>query len=279
MMKNAGREAFACSPGPALEPEREAPLADPIVTFHGDTFPAECCENCESRRQEAIALAAPAPEPPRPIPEGVREAAEDNSPFAVADSVEEGRALEHCQPADLPAATYLKGLVYRLVGAYDRVEMRRRALWDSHGKLLIQQKVAEKLRPRPSAEWHEDFGEALWFVLPIREAPYCGSPLADDWPFGEDGDDEGATWPTLTEDQSLVWVPVEPIARFVDAALAPSPAPEVKPCPNCAGHQTCDRCGGSGGGPDLPHRCISCDGNGRCYLCAPAPDAAKGEKP
>ena len=62
----------------------------------------------------------------------------------------------------------------------------------------------------------------------------------------------------------------------VDALLSsptPAPAPSAKPCVNCDGHQTCERCGGSGGGPDLPHRCISCDGTGRCYLCAPAPSA------
>ena len=75
MMKNAGREAFACSPGPALEPEREAPLADTIVTFHGDTFPAECCEHCSSRRRESIALVARA--------RLLRQAVNDREPWGV----------------------------------------------------------------------------------------------------------------------------------------------------------------------------------------------------
>lgn len=35
---------------------------------------------------------------------------------------------------------------------------------------------------RPRDEWHEDFGFALWYDLPIDEAPYVGSPLCDDWP-------------------------------------------------------------------------------------------------
>lgn len=39
---------------------------------------------------------------------------------------------------------------------------------------------------RSLAEWHEDDGEALWWRFPIVEAPYIGSPLADDWPE-EDG--------------------------------------------------------------------------------------------
>jgi len=50
-------------------------LADTIVTFHGDTFPAECCENCESRRQEAIALAARA--------RLLRQAVHDREPWGV----------------------------------------------------------------------------------------------------------------------------------------------------------------------------------------------------
>ena len=31
-------------------------MADPIVTFHGDEFPGDCCANCAGRRAEAVAL-------------------------------------------------------------------------------------------------------------------------------------------------------------------------------------------------------------------------------
>jgi len=31
-------------------------------------------------------------------------------------------------------------------------------------------------------EWHEAIGDVLWWKFPIDEPPYCGSPLADDWP-------------------------------------------------------------------------------------------------
>lgn len=36
--------------------------------------------------------------------------------------------------------------------------------------------------PKPLEEWHEDLGNVLWWTFPIQEPPYCGSPLADDWP-------------------------------------------------------------------------------------------------
>ena len=29
-----------------------------VVSFHGDTFPADCCEHCSSRVEEAVALRA-----------------------------------------------------------------------------------------------------------------------------------------------------------------------------------------------------------------------------
>jgi hypothetical protein len=38
------------------------------------------------------------------------------------------------------------------------------------------------LLARPESEWHEDDGVALWWVFPIVEEPYCGSPLYTDWP-------------------------------------------------------------------------------------------------
>ena len=37
-------------------------------------------------------------------------------------------------------------------------------------------------RPKPLNEWHEEDGEVLWWIFPVRESPYCGSPIADDWP-------------------------------------------------------------------------------------------------
>lgn len=35
---------------------------------------------------------------------------------------------------------------------------------------------------RPLEEWHEDFGEKLWWKFPIKESPYTGSPLDCGWP-------------------------------------------------------------------------------------------------
>lgn len=41
----------------------------------------------------------------------------------------------------------------------------------------------KKLREaRPIDEWHEDYGDMLWWTFPIEEAPYCGNPLCSDWP-------------------------------------------------------------------------------------------------
>ncbi|MFX3635436.1 MAG: Lar family restriction alleviation protein [Candidatus Pristimantibacillus sp.] len=31
-------------------------------------------------------------------------------------------------------------------------------------------------------DWHEDYGDVLWWSFPIEEPPYCGSPLDSDWP-------------------------------------------------------------------------------------------------
>ena len=55
------------------------------------------------------------------------------------------------------------------LAAYD-AEQRRKILADFH-------------RPRPFSEWHDDEGDVLWFVLPIEEAPYCGTPNSEGWPW------------------------------------------------------------------------------------------------
>lgn len=43
-------------------------------------------------------------------------------------------------------------------------------------------KLEDSLEPKPIEEWHEDDGDCLWWKFPIEEAPYCGSPLDEDWP-------------------------------------------------------------------------------------------------
>lgn len=35
---------------------------------------------------------------------------------------------------------------------------------------------------RPKDDWHEDMGAVLWWVFPIKEPPYCGTPVDTDWP-------------------------------------------------------------------------------------------------
>jgi hypothetical protein len=38
------------------------------------------------------------------------------------------------------------------------------------------------MKARPISEWHEDMGDVLWWIFPLCEAPYVGSPLDTDWP-------------------------------------------------------------------------------------------------
>ena len=37
---------------------------------------------------------------------------------------------------------------------------------------------------RPEAEYGEDYGDVLWWTLPITEPPHCGSPLDSNWQEG-----------------------------------------------------------------------------------------------
>lgn len=47
------------------------------------------------------------------------------------------------------------------------------------------QKRAQEEQPKLIEDWHEDVGPALFFDLPIEEAPYCGTPLDSDWPWSK----------------------------------------------------------------------------------------------
>ncbi|MOA32314.1 hypothetical protein D3C78_1535220 [compost metagenome] len=48
--------------------------------------------------------------------------------------------------------------------------------------IAAKETIQSQLTPRLIGDWHEDFGDVLWWSFPIQEPPYCGSPLADDWP-------------------------------------------------------------------------------------------------
>lgn len=47
---------------------------------------------------------------------------------------------------------------------------------------LIANGVTVQQQPRPLEEWGEDYGDVLWWVFPIEEPPYVGSPLDENWP-------------------------------------------------------------------------------------------------
>jgi hypothetical protein len=42
--------------------------------------------------------------------------------------------------------------------------------------------LEDAITARPAEEWHEDYGDCLWWIFPIEEPPYCGSPLELNFP-------------------------------------------------------------------------------------------------
>ena len=47
---------------------------------------------------------------------------------------------------------------------------------------LISNGVTVQECPRTLEEWHEDYGDVLWWKFPVDEPPYVGSPLDEHWP-------------------------------------------------------------------------------------------------
>ena len=54
--------------------------------------------------------------------------------------------------------------------------------WGEAANYLIANGVTIQECARPLEEWHEDYGDALWWKFPIEEPPYVGSPLDMAWP-------------------------------------------------------------------------------------------------
>lgn len=109
-------------------------------------------------------------------------------------------------PSDCSAAEdRLKeiGLLNRLWRGGNAAAIEALAAYDAQQRAEI---LANFHRHRPSSEWHEDDGPALWFTLPIEEPPYCGTPNDGDWPW------------MPTEMENLSWCRL-PVIFFSDAAI------------------------------------------------------------
>lgn len=65
----------------------------------------------------------------------------------------------------------------------DEIAWLRGALAERVRERIAVSEILESLsRPRPLDEWHEDDGDVLWWLLPVSEPPWVGSPLDNDWP-------------------------------------------------------------------------------------------------
>ena len=67
------------------------------------------------------------------------------------------------------------------------MDTRANAAWHHWGyeesaDHLIANGVTVQECTRPLEEWHEDYGDVLWWKFPIEEPPYVGSPLDEKWP-------------------------------------------------------------------------------------------------
>lgn len=82
--------------------------------------------------------------------------------------------------------------------------------------------LADRLKPKPFAAWHEDDQDVLWWKLPVMEPPYCGTPLDSSWPWGEEDQKEDQAALVFTR---LV-VPTQPEHDALVAALEGPPLDE-----------------------------------------------------
>lgn len=108
------------------------------------------------------------------------------------------RAARDAEPTSKPAA--------------DDLIARLRAMYSHRGDGIPTQYVnpngpeaadaleamGKVLRPRPFDTWMEDYSDVLWHLMPIHEAPFCGTPHDSTWPYHED--DEPRLWWTPLPD-------------------------------------------------------------------------------
>lgn len=69
----------------------------------------------------------------------------------------------------------------------------------------------------------------------------------------------------FNESNVMYWVLASP--DRVEGHSVAGPLPKL--CSECDGHLVCAKCGGSGGGMELPLACTACEGTGACPTCRP----------
>ena len=75
-----------------------------------------------------------------------------------------------------------------------------RAEWLAAELRLAEDAYADsRLVFRPRDTCHEDDGPCLGWTLPVREPPYCGTPLDDDYP------DYRTHWSPLPSNSEIEW--------------------------------------------------------------------------
>lgn len=75
--------------------------------------------------------------------------------------------------------------------------------------LLHDAREAHRMHtPRRYRDWHEDYGPALWCLIPVNEPPHCGTPDGSDWPYDDEDEDR------------LVWVPLPSFNAINDSGKA-----------------------------------------------------------
>lgn len=123
-----------------------------------------------------------------------RRAAELNT--SLVERTKERDGLVHL--ATLLGAS--EGQIARYVA--DRIEIRRiqdehNSLDDLAARVRVDRRRLHRLRPRD--EYHEDYGNVLWWALPLCEPPHVGTELDDDFP-------EHMTHWSLLPDQDALYV-------------------------------------------------------------------------
>lgn len=76
-------------------------------------------------------------------------------------------------------------LIDEISKALDDPPYWSREFWRSKAAAL-----AEHCNLHPREEWREDDHDVLWYRLPIKEPPYCGTPNSSDWPECPHGETE-----------------------------------------------------------------------------------------